>query len=53
MACDLYAAEVQGHFPEEFVIAIRGYMQQKLSYSSMILKKRTEKTTAMSGTADN
>ena len=45
MACDLYAAEVQGHFPEEFVVAIRGYMWQKVI--------RTEKATAMSGTADN
>jgi len=49
VACDLYAAEVQGHFPEEFVVAILGYMWQKVSNSSKI---RTEKATAMSGTAD-
>ena len=48
VACHLYAAQVQEHFPQETMVSVCGYIRQKLSNSVKILKMRSARAATSS-----
>lgn len=48
VACHLYAAQVQEHFPQETMVSVCGYIRQKLSNSVKIQKSRSARAATSS-----